>query len=96
MLRLNVSPDAERDVDDIFLFGAQKYGVSASDAYLDGLQEAFVFLEHHPRIARERRNIRPPVRLYRYVAHNILYAIDGEDVLILRVLHHSANWIDHL
>jgi plasmid stabilization system protein ParE len=29
-------------------------------------------------------------------AHNILYVITGNTVLVLRVFHHSANWIDLL
>jgi toxin ParE1/3/4 len=95
MLRLSVSPDAEEDIDDIYLYGAGQYGLSAAESYLDGLRVALAFLERHPKIARERSNIRPPVRLYRYVAHHILYAVRDEDVVILRILHHSANWVDH-
>jgi plasmid stabilization system protein ParE len=36
------------------------------------------------------------VRLDKQRAHNILYVITGNTVLVLRVFHHSANWIDLL
>ena len=47
-------------------------------------------------MARERTEVRPPVRLYTYMAHVIVYIIEDEDVLILRVLHGSSDWINAL
>jgi toxin ParE1/3/4 len=49
-------------------------------------------LADNPRIARERRELNPPMRLHRYRAHMIAYTIREEDILIVRVLHEREDW----
>jgi len=33
------------------------------------------------------------VRLLTYAAHNIFYDVTDDEVIILRVLYHSADWV---
>ncbi len=47
-------------------------------------------------LGREHDEINPPVRLYRYESHHILYAIRDGELLVLRVLHGSVDWISLL
>ena len=96
MPRLELSTDAERDVEGMFLYGVMQFGSSQADSYTAGLRQTLDRIVQHPAAARLREEIRPPVRLYRYRAHHILYAVDGERIIILRILHRSANWLDHL
>lgn len=96
MLRLELSTDAERDVESMFLHGVMQFGVPQAGSYSSGLRQTLDHIVQHPAAARLREEIRPPVRLYRYRAHHILYAVDGERIIVLRILHHSANWLDHL
>ena len=53
-------------------------------------------LAANPRMARERHAKGWTGRLHRYKGHNILYVVDDADIVVVRVLHHSANWVDHL
>jgi len=50
----------------------------------------------NPRIARERAQFKPPVRLYPYRAHLIIYLVDSAGVLMVRVLHNRQEWERHL
>ncbi|MFH6783095.1 MULTISPECIES: type II toxin-antitoxin system RelE/ParE family toxin [Methylobacterium] len=43
-------------------------------------------------MAGERRELRPPVRLHPYGAHLIVYAVERDDILIVRVLHGRQDW----
>lgn len=39
-MRLRLSPDALRDIDDIFIYGVLNYGLVASDGYNSRLRDA--------------------------------------------------------
>jgi toxin ParE1/3/4 len=95
-MRLEISIRASRDLSELHLFGLERYGPQSADAYLAELFAHFDNIASWPFAARERLAMRPPVRLVRQRAHNILYSVSGETVTILRVFHHSANWIDLL
>ena len=88
--------DAERDLDELVQYGATTYGAEQALVYYDLLASTFERISANPKMARERLTSRRRVRILPTKAHNVLYAIEGTDVLILRILHHSANWTDHL
>ena len=95
-MRLEISGHAERDLEELHLYGISRYGLRAADAYLGELFAKLGHIAQHPLAAQERFGTRPPVRLVVQRAHNILYTVADETVTILRVLHHSANWIEQL
>lgn len=73
--------------------GADRFGAAQADRYHDGLLETFAFLTGFPRAARERHELTPPVRAFRYKAHVIVYELDEADnVVILRVRHGREDW----
>jgi toxin ParE1/3/4 len=59
--------------------------------YRDRIKRAFELIADNPLIARERPEVRPPIRLL-----PVFYDVIGGEVVIQRVLHHSMNWIDGL
>lgn len=95
-MRLEISVLASRDLRAIHLYGIGTYGPTRADAYLVELFAKFEHIVQWPFAARERLATRPPVRVIRQQAHNILYSVDGDAVTILRVFHYSADWIDLL
>src|SRR3546814_6450470 len=50
----------------IYLYGLERFGPAQADGYHDGLEATFNFLGEYPRAAREREEIRSPVRIYPY------------------------------
>lgn len=53
-------------------------------------------LAEHPYMAAERRASQSLVRLMPCGSHNILYIVENEDVIVLRVLHGLQNWFELL
>lgn len=43
-------------------------------------------------MARERLEISPPVRVHFHGSHVIVYAVEGDDIVLLRVLHERRDW----
>ena len=95
-MRYEIGVLAARDLREIHSYGLSHYGGRRADAYLEELFDKFEHIARWPYTAPERHATRSAVRLLKQRAHNILYAVDGETVTILRVFHHSVNWIDLL
>ena len=47
-LRVVLSPEAESDIEDIFLYGVEEHGVATASGYVEGLREAPARLADHP------------------------------------------------
>lgn len=93
MASYQLSSQADADITSIIHFTIEKFGEAQARIYYDGLVEAFDFLAEHPRAARLRDEIDPPVRAHPYQAHLIVYEIgDGDAVTILRVPHSTMDW----
>ena len=68
------------------------FGEAQADAYFSGLQTTFEFLAENPRAARERIEFRQSVRVYPYQAHVLVYLLEGNDILIVRIRHGREDW----
>jgi toxin ParE1/3/4 len=86
------TPQAERDLVDIYLESARQFGMKQADSYAARLSTCFELIASQPLMARERTTIRPPVRVHPRGSHLIVYVSDSEDVLIMRVLHARRDW----
>lgn len=85
---------AESDLISIYLAGAETFGNAQADAYHAELGRLFEALADNPRMARERTEFKPPVRIHPHKAHVIIYTIDaGNDVLIIRIRHGREDWL---
>ena len=87
---------ADQDIIDIYLRGVAEFGVDQAEHYHAGLAAAFELLAANPRIARERSEVNPPVRLHPFQAHLIAYVIHDDAILIVRILHGRQEWERHL
>lgn len=86
------SGQADLDVARIYVHGEQAFGVAQAARYQDGLFDTFDLLSDNPRLARERAEFTPPLRIHPYGSHIILYALQDDGVLIIRVLHGRQDW----
>jgi len=87
---------ADQDIIDIYVRGVADFGFDQAERYHQGLVAAFELLAGNPHLARERTEFRPPIRLHPYQAHMIVYVGQGDDILIVRVLHGRQDWERHL
>ncbi|WP_316859228.1 type II toxin-antitoxin system RelE/ParE family toxin [uncultured Cohaesibacter sp.] len=84
---------AEEDIIGIAQAGLLRFGEDQARRYHGELYEVFDLLAANPRMARERFEITPPVRIHPFKAHLIVYVIeDNGDVLVVRVRHGHEDW----
>lgn len=79
--------EAEADIIEIAERGLDRWGLGQTQLYHNGLFELFDLIASTPAMARQRTELTPPVRVQRYNAHLVIYLIDDEGVLIVRVRH---------
>jgi toxin ParE1/3/4 len=87
---------ADQDIIDIYLQGHREFGLRQAERYHEGLAATFDLIAANPRLARERPEFNPPVRLHPYQSHMIVYVVDDAGVLIVRVLQGRQEWEKHL
>lgn len=83
---------ADQDIIDIYLWGCREFGQPQAERYHAGLAAALDLIADNPRIARERHEFTPAVRLHPYQSHMIVYLLDDIGVLVVRVLHGRQDW----
>jgi toxin ParE1/3/4 len=87
------TPQADADLDEIWYYVASKSdSLEIADRFIDSITDRFFLLARHPNIGRARdEDLRPGLRSFPVGDYLILYRIDGEDAVILRVLRGSRN-----
>lgn len=92
-MRFVLSLAAEEDIVDIAEEGARLFGVAQARQYHDDLFTIFALIAANSRMARERLEISPPVRIHPFKAHLAIYRIEeGGDILVIRVRHGHEDW----
>ena len=87
-----LTPAAQNDLEDIWLFTAQRGAAVQADRYTDILEDTLERLLFMPEMARERREFDPPVRIHPSAEHLIIYRTEGSHLAILRVLGAAQDW----
>ncbi|NKX44136.1 type II toxin-antitoxin system RelE/ParE family toxin [Roseicyclus persicicus] len=89
-----VSREAEQDLQEIWLYGSARWSPEQAERYYDELLALFGRVSAFPRLGRAvwQKSGRP-MRLHPYRAHIVLYRVDEDGVLILRVLAARQDWL---
>ena len=89
-----LSVEAEEDIIAIAEQGVRMFGAYHARRYHNDLFNLLDLLAENPRIARERYEIDPPVRIHAFKAHLIVYRIaDDETVFVIRIRHGHEVWV---
>lgn len=86
-----LSPEADGDLQDIFLFTRETWGESQAERYLRGLYDTFQLLADHPGIGRIRPELNAKIRSFPYQRHIIFIMQVEERTAIVRVVHGSRD-----
>ncbi|WP_240222656.1 type II toxin-antitoxin system RelE/ParE family toxin [Rheinheimera hassiensis] len=86
MAQYRLSHSADQDFFDIYIYGAQTFGVKQAEAYTAGMQLRFQEIADTPHLYQAVDSIRPGYRRSVFGVHAIYYRQDSEDVLIVRIL----------
>jgi len=88
-----LTEQAENDIIEIAEMGLRQFGPAQARCYHEELYAIFDLIAANPRMARERHEISPPVRIHPFKAHLIVYIIEkGGGILIVRIQHGHEDW----
>jgi len=88
-----LSVEAEEDIIAIAERVARMFVVDQAKRYHDELFALLDLIAVNPRIARERNEIEPPVRIHPFKAHIIVYRIEDDDkIFVVRIRHGHEDW----
>jgi toxin ParE1/3/4 len=89
----NLSAKAEEDIASIAEQGIRNFGPQVAKRYHDELFAIFELIASNPRIARERHEISPPVRIHPLKAHLVVYQINYDgSIFVIRIRHAHEDW----
>lgn len=92
-MRFRLSLAAKEDIIGIAEQGILLFGPIQAKRYHDELFAIFDMMAAYPRIARERLELSPPMRIYPFKAHLVVYRIeDSGDVLVVRIRNAHEDW----
>jgi toxin ParE1/3/4 len=87
-----IKASAVADLDTKYWDGVELWGRQQARIYLEHLESLFNLLAEQPEIAREHREFVPPVRIYPFRSHVVVYLHTATELDILRVVHARTNW----
>ncbi len=90
-----LSRRAKADLDDIWTYSEQRWGVEQAADYARELQATIEMIAEHPGMGQPDENLRAGYRRCASGSHVIFYRV-GVRVEIIRVLHQSMNARAHL
>ncbi len=90
------SPEAETDLEDIWLYSFEKWSEGQADRYYDELINGINKLIDNPMLGKSREYIRRDYRSLQINRHVIYYRLQGEVIDIVRVLHKRMDPERHL
>jgi toxin ParE1/3/4 len=87
-----LTPQALMDMEAIWSYTPVTSSVEQADAYSDDLAQLFDMIVATPAMAREYREFSPPVRIHAHRSHVVVYMIERDRVLIVRILGGRQDW----
>ena len=95
-MRLELSRRAQTDLDEIRDYSLGQFGAVRAIAYLDAIGDAFQRILTFPEIGAMQTVLRPPLRSLACRQHRIFYHVEGEVIVIVRILHGAMDADKHL
>ena len=91
MARVIRARPVSRDLDRVFRDVCENNGVDVASAQLNRIESVFHRLSAFPRLGRDRSDLRPGLRTFSVKPWQVIYRLNGEDVVILRILDGRMN-----
>ena len=96
MAEYRLTPAAERDLESIWTYTVQRWGVEQASRYTDFLTEAFEELARSPETAPACDNIRPGYRRRSVERHMIYFRMTDYGIAVVRILHDRMDAARHM
>lgn len=86
-----LSQEADNDLDEIYDYTAEQFGMEQAIKYLMGFETVFGNLCSNPQLGRKRNEIRKGLRSISNESHTVFYRILADRIRIVRILHASRD-----
>lgn len=96
MLDLTIRPEAERDIKDIWRYTRKTWSRQQADHYVGIIRANLSELAHRPDRGRPCSEISPGLFRLAIERHVAFYRQSDREVLIVRILHASMDFLSHL
>jgi toxin ParE1/3/4 len=91
MNAVRLTPQARTDLDEIWAYTAEQWGIDQAESYLRTLDASFHLLAEHPGIGRSVDDIRKGYFKFPAASHVLIFRLRDGQVEIVRVLHKSSD-----
>jgi toxin ParE1/3/4 len=95
-MRLRILHQAQADLEGIHDYGLRHFGHMDADGYYFELLDAIELIVTQPRMSRERPELADGVRIHAHRSHVIVYRIEIDEIVVVRVLHGRQDWKRYL
>lgn len=95
-MNYKLSKEADNDLVNLYLYGFKIFGEAQAEQYYFDLEDCIKLLCETPLMCRERIEFAPAVRIHHHGSHLIIYLIQRDHILIVRILHDSMDIQRHL
>ena len=91
-----LSQEADNDLNEIFDYTVDQFGIEQAIRYLGGFENVFENLCNNPKSGRKRDELRKGLRSISNQSHTVFYRILEDHIRIVRILHASRDIIKFL
>ena len=95
-MRQTLTPRAEADIEEIWLYTLANWDADQADLYVDGLLARLEEMLVNPVVWRGRSDLLPGLMMTTYQRHFIFFYQHNDEVFVLRILHDQMNLIAQL
>ena len=96
MKNIKLSKQASIDVYEMYLYGFITFGEDQADLYSSKIKNCLQTIQQNPEIGRLETRVNPAVRRFDVERHVIFYDLIDTNILVVRIIHRSADFIRHL
>ena len=91
MAKLRLRAAARADLAQIDTYSADQFGEDIADIYARGFREAFALLRQLPMAGSAKPDLGNGLRSFAYRKHRIFYLVEGDTVVVVRIVHHAMD-----
>jgi len=95
-LTFRLSAHSKRDLEAIFTYTVQNFGLDQASFYVSSFDESFVALTINPLKGKIQDDLKRGLLSIRHKEHLIFYRIKPKTIWIVRILHSSRDFVRHL
>jgi toxin ParE1/3/4 len=93
---LEITQEAEIDLEAILNYTALQWGEQQVDIYNGIIEKALMTIQANPECGQSQYGVAKQIKGYKAGKHIIFYRVESTTIYIVRILHGSMNYSIHL